>query len=292
MSQLNASDVEIENKDITQPKKPICGIVMPISSIDGCSESHWADVLQILKDAVADAGFEANLVSNSEDIGVIQKRIIQNLYENEIVVCDVSGKNANVMFELGIRLTFDKPAIVIKDDKTGYSFDTSPIEHLEYPRDLRFGSIVAFKEKLARKLTATLKASREDPKYTTFLKHFGTYKISQLESKEVSGYQFILTELDDIKRQIGNLQRLGAGKTIRDSSSEFERAKTIANFAARLRGQIDNYCKRNKVKFVDLAEHREKLMHDSITTMDAASIFESSSEFMAVFDIVFDSLVH
>jgi len=97
---------------------PVCGIVMPISSIDGCNEAHWSDVHEILTEAIEDAGFEANLVSNADDVGIIQKRIIQNLYENPIVVCDVSGKNPNVMFELGLRLAFDKPTIIVKDDRT------------------------------------------------------------------------------------------------------------------------------------------------------------------------------
>lgn len=113
--------------------KSICGIVMPISAIDGCTESHWTEVLDILTGAIEDAGFEPHVVSNADDVGIIQKRIIQNLYDNPIVVCDVSGKNPNVMFELGLRLAFDKPTIIVKDDKTSYSFDTSPIEHLEYP---------------------------------------------------------------------------------------------------------------------------------------------------------------
>ena len=106
---------------------PVCGIVMPISSIDGCNEAHWSDVHEILTEAIEDAGFEANLVSNADDVGIIQKRIIQNLYENPIVVCDVSGKNPNVMFELGLRLAFDKPTIIVKDDRTSYSFDTASI---------------------------------------------------------------------------------------------------------------------------------------------------------------------
>jgi hypothetical protein len=53
----------------------------------------------------------------------------------------VSGKNPNVMFELGIRLAFDKATIIIKDDKTDYSFDTSVIQHIPYPRDLRHNQI-------------------------------------------------------------------------------------------------------------------------------------------------------
>lgn len=133
---------------MAESKEPkICGIVMPISSIDGCAETHWSEVLEIINEAIEDAGFDGNLVSNADDVGIIHKRIIQNLYDNPIVVCDVSCKNPNVMFELGLRLAFDKPTIIIKDDKTAYSFDTSAIEHLEYPRDLRFSQIVEFKKK-------------------------------------------------------------------------------------------------------------------------------------------------
>jgi hypothetical protein len=99
------------------------------------------------------------------------------------------------MFELGLRLAFDKPTIIIKDDKTSYSFDTSPIEHLEYPRDLRFTKIVDFKESLKHKVKATLDKSKSDPNYTTFLKHFGTFTVAKLDTKEVSKEDFIIEEL-------------------------------------------------------------------------------------------------
>lgn len=188
-------------------EKKICGIVMPISTLDGCSEGHWSDVLEIVTEAVEESGFEGNLVSSADDVGIIQKRIIQNLYDNPIVVCDVSGKNPNVMFELGMRLAFDKPTILIKDDKTSYSFDTSPIEHIEYPRDLRFSRIVDFKLKLAEKIKATFEKSTTDTSYTTFLKHFGEFKVAKIEKKEVSGQEFILDELKNIRMGMRRLER-------------------------------------------------------------------------------------
>jgi hypothetical protein len=67
------------------------------------------------------------------------------------------------MFELGMRLAFDKPTVIVKDDKTTYNFDTSPIEHVGYPRDLRFTKIVQLKEELAKKIVATYQASKTDP---------------------------------------------------------------------------------------------------------------------------------
>ena len=183
--------------DNSQPST--CGIIMPISSLGDCSEVHWLDVRQIISDSIEDAGFVPHMVSDADDIGIIQKRIIQNLYSNPIVVCDVSGKNPNVMFELGMRLAFDKPTIIIKDDKTTYSFDTSPIEHLEYPRDLRFNKIVDFQEKLTEKIQGTHKKATTDKNYTTFLKHFGEFTVPILETKNISKEDYILEELHSIK---------------------------------------------------------------------------------------------
>ena len=194
--------------------KQVCGVVMPISAIDGCAESHWADVLDILTEAIEVAGFEANLVSNADDSGIIHKRIIQNLYDNPIVVCDVSGKNPNVMFELGLRLAFDKPTVIVKDEKTSYAFDTSAIEHIEYPRDLRFSRIVEFKQKLAEKITATHQKATSDPTYTTFLKHFGEFKVAKLDKKEVSGQEYILDELRGLRIA---MRRLELGQPSRES---------------------------------------------------------------------------
>ncbi|NKW10421.1 RNA helicase [Ochrobactrum tritici] len=178
---------------------------MPISAIDGCDETHWAQVLEILSDAIKTAGYEANLVSAADDIGVIHKRIIQNLYENPIVVVDVSGKNPNVMLELGLRLAFDKPVVIVKDDITSYSFDTSAIEHLTYPRDLRYPTMINFKADLARKIIGTVKASQNEG-YTTFLGHFGQYKAARLETKEISPENF-LQEFSELKDEIRALAR-------------------------------------------------------------------------------------
>ena len=179
---------------------------MPISTIDGYPASHWEAVLSIIKEALSDTGFSVELVSDSDEIGVIQKRIVQNIYDNEIVICDVSAKNPNVMFELGMRLAFDKPAIIIKDDKTNYSFDTAPIEHLEYPRELNYHKIQAFKIKLRDKVVATFEASKSAD-YTTFLKHFGHFVIADIEEKKVGKDGYLLEAMSELRREVHTLGR-------------------------------------------------------------------------------------
>lgn len=182
-----------------------CGLVMPISAIDGCTETHWEQVRTIIEEALEETDLAVELVSDADDVGVIQKRIIQNLYDNDIVVCDVSCKNPNVMFELGMRLAFDKPAVIIKDDITTYSFDTSPVEHLTYPRGLRYHLIQDFKKKLRSKVIATIEASKK-PNYTTFLKNFGKFVVANLEERELGRDEFILEELSELRHELRRMR--------------------------------------------------------------------------------------
>lgn len=264
-----------------------CGIVMPISAIDGCNEAHWADVLEIINEAIDETGFDGELVSNADDVGIIHKRIIQNLYENPIVVCDVSGKNPNVMFELGMRLAFDKPTIIIKDDKTTYSFDTSAIEHLEYPRDLRFTKVVEFKKKLADKLKATYKKASEDPNYTTFLKHFGEFKVAKIDQKEVSGQEFIIEELKNMRRSINRLDRMGRNKYDFDRyMGESDIDICLGDFPASRRDEaMDLLMKHPAVKNAGMVERGEGHYHlvgSTRGSMEGIEIEREVSEMLGV----------
>jgi hypothetical protein len=208
--------VKVDNEKATG--KPLnCGLVMPISSIDGCSAEHWSDVKTIITEAVEsikDPIFDVKLVSDADDVGVIQKRIVQNIYTADVIVCDVSGKNPNVMFELGMRLAFDKPTVIVKDDKTDYSFDTGIIEHVAYPRDLRFNRIVSFKSLLAEKVVATYKAAKLDPDHSTFLKNFGKFHVASLNQDVASPEKLALEMLTDLQSEVGRLRREIRTRTI------------------------------------------------------------------------------
>jgi hypothetical protein len=111
------------------------------------------------------------------------------------------------MFELGLRLAFDKPTIIIKDEKTGYSFDTGVVEHIEYPSSLRFNQIVNFKERLKKAINATYDKSKADIHYSPFLKSFGKKIIpASIHSQEIPESQFILSELSKLGQEIKALR--------------------------------------------------------------------------------------
>lgn len=189
---------QIESENLVQTE--ICGIIMPISDTDGYPNEHWQDVAEILYKSIEDAGFRGKIVSDSKISNIIHNEIVQNIYENPIVICDVSSKNPNVMFELGLRLAFDKPTIVIKDDETDYNFDTSPIRHLEYPKDLRYSKIQDFQKELTGALVATYESFKEG-KYKTFLQSFTTY-VPKVERQEVDLKDYMVNEFQLIRRDI------------------------------------------------------------------------------------------
>ena len=223
---------------VQNASKVQCGVIMPISEADGYSAEHWASVYTIIKEAVTsieNVDFEVRLVSEDNKTHVIQKTILQKLYNSSIVVCDVSGRNPNVMFELGMRLAFDKPTIVIKDDATPYSFDTQPIEHLSYPRALTYQAIVAFKLQLAEKVTNTFLSSLQ-PNHLTFLKSFGEFHVASLDVNTLPTDKAILENLNKLMADVADIKgqlRLPLLKLPKLSSGDGEAYMELAKFGIR-----------------------------------------------------------
>jgi hypothetical protein len=192
-------------KEAAENQVPTCGLVMPISAIDGMSSEHWSDVRSILEQVATDAGFVTKLVSSATVSGLLPARIVTNLYQNDIVICDVSGRNPNVMFELGLRLAFDKPTIIIKDDVTEYTFDIQSIGHLDYPRSLRITKMELFKAELTKSLLETHKRKIEDPSYSTFLKHYQIFEAKGLETNSdlqtfvANGFEMLSKEISYLR---------------------------------------------------------------------------------------------
>lgn len=198
---VNAQSTTKNNKELN----PVCGIIMPIAAMPPKYEaSHWSDVRKIFDAAITNAGLTPQIVSDSFESDVIQQRIISNLYDNPVVICDVSGLNPNVMFELGMRITFKQPVIIVTDDFASIPFDTKIIEHLGYPRDLHIHQTNEFIEKLSYRIIK-LFDQKKDGSFKSFIEAFGTYDVLEPTKKVVEADQLILDRLDMLDRSIGRI---------------------------------------------------------------------------------------
>ncbi|WP_197088638.1 hypothetical protein [Rufibacter radiotolerans] len=184
----------------------MCGLVMPSSPIDGVSAEHWREVLSIVTDVIRDSEFEPQVTCHSDETCLVKKDIIQTMYNNPLMVFDVSGKNPNVMFALGMRLAFDKPTIIIKDDATNYTFDSFPIEPITYPRGLRFTAILAFQKALKGKIEEMALKLKENATIGTFLEILGEYKKEKPSASKESAEKFMLDSIEKLMEEVKTLK--------------------------------------------------------------------------------------
>jgi hypothetical protein len=84
--------------------------------------------------------------------GVIQQQIWQEILEADIIFCDITGYNPNVMFECGVCAGWKdiKHVVFIKDKffKQQSAFDLAPIRYVEY--ELTSDGLMPFAQKVAK----------------------------------------------------------------------------------------------------------------------------------------------
>lgn len=78
----------------------------------------------------------------------VLKDIIQPLYESDIVIADLTGLNANVMYELGLAHSFNKKTIVItQDDLSTLPFDLKQYRAKNYTTHFKkFADLIDYLE--------------------------------------------------------------------------------------------------------------------------------------------------
>lgn len=173
---------------VTENHKKMCGIIMPISSCPGYSEEHWENVLKIINEAILKAkNFTPIPVWQNTKSDIIHSTIINNILKCDIIVCDMSANNPNVMYELGLRMTLRKPVVIIKDDISKVPFDTSVIRYEQYPKDLHYYKIESFIRKLSEIIIDTWERYSNDPDNFSQLINLEDYKKYKIvtESGEV-----------------------------------------------------------------------------------------------------------
>lgn len=250
------------------------GFARPISDCDGLNKHHWSEVHSIVEDSIKDLNLEFRLVSEADEVRVIHGTIVNNLFDNDIVIFDVSGKNPNVMFELGMRLAFDKPVIIIKDDVTDYIFDVAVIEHISYRRDLRFSSIIEFKKLLKEKINCTLINSNSS-KYSSFLAHFKDISIepNSIPSESLTAFDFIAHKLEEIRSEVSFSRLISAQNSKSDTVDiliseylEGEAAKIFKHMKAR---KVDV----SNVKIKDVEQAMLELEYKNPTQKEVSDIY-------------------
>lgn len=146
---------------------PECFVMMPISDPDGYASGHFQRVYEdIIRPACQMAGYRATRADHVQETNLIHLDMLQRLLNAPVAVCDLSTRNANVLFELGLRQAFDKPVVLIRETGTPELFDVAPLRATPYRPTRIYNEVIEDHAKIRDAILATVRAAeKKERKY-------------------------------------------------------------------------------------------------------------------------------
>ncbi len=139
-----------------------CFLIMPISDPDGYDDGHFLRVYEdIFAPACQSAGLQPVRADEVTQTNLIHLDILQRLIQSPMALCDLSSRNPNVLFELGIRQAFDKPVVLVQEKGTPKIFDIAVLRITDYCRQLKYHQVPKDQEAIATSLRATREACKD-----------------------------------------------------------------------------------------------------------------------------------
>lgn len=136
---------------------------MPFSSPAGYDENHFSRVYEyIIKPACEKVGFEPVIAKDTAKTNLIALEILKHIVEYDMALCDISSRNPNVFYELGLRHAFNKKTVLIKDKRTETPFDIASLRYTEYSETLRVDEVQKTVDQVSRNLMETFEAETND----------------------------------------------------------------------------------------------------------------------------------
>jgi hypothetical protein len=130
-------EYEQEGKE-NMPQEKRCLVIMPIADTTPYESGHFKRVYEyIIKPACIKAGFIAYRLEDVQRTSYVVMSKLREVLSAEMAICDLSAKNAEVLYLLGIRQGFDLPTLLIKDTQTEKIFDIRGLLDIEYDETLR-----------------------------------------------------------------------------------------------------------------------------------------------------------
>lgn len=114
---------------------------------------------QIFVPAIKEAGYDAFRVDEDNMCTQIVEKIFKAIQECPMALCDLSNRNPNVLYELGIRQAYDKPVVLVQDDKTERIFDISGINTISYNSSRLYEEVLDARGKITEAIL-TMKEGR------------------------------------------------------------------------------------------------------------------------------------
>lgn len=128
-----------------------CFVIIPFSD-------QFNDIYRdVLTPAIEDAGYKPVRGDSVYSVGPVIEDIFRGIRSASVLVADVTGKNPNVNYELGVAHALSKPAVIISQSEDDIPFDYRYLRVIIYNTQS-----VTWVKQLADKITNTLETVKKD----------------------------------------------------------------------------------------------------------------------------------
>lgn len=200
---MTAKKNETQNDD-EQAKVKTCFVIMPIADHPDYEIGHFTRVYEhLIKPACLAAGYQPIRADDSKASHMIMFDILKKIMDCDMAICDLSSKNANVFYELGLRQAFNKKTILITDGRDKPPFDLAGFRYVPYSQSLRVDTVNVEIKLIQEMLTETESAPDDDVNSIVKLLKIQPAKIDKVNLSENDS--IIFNMINKLNKKIDNL---------------------------------------------------------------------------------------
>lgn len=257
-----------------EAKKLECFVIMPISDQDGYPKGHFRRVYDdIITPAVKESGYVPQRGDDVSQTNLIHLDILNRLLEAPIAVCDLSARNPNVLFELGIRQAFDKPVVLIREKGTPEIFDIGPLRYCEYDREMRYRDVLQAQKDIAAAIVSTKDAEKDSSNVNSIVKLLSINSPASIPKLDRSNKESL--SLDILSSQIAELRKV-LEMTLKDQRNSMRAGRAIMAYEyerlsrmfERIREGMESGSADPEVSMTNLRDLRDEVMRSRMHLQD------------------------
>lgn len=211
-----------EKTETTEAKTKTCFIVTPIGADDSEIRRAVDGVIDAVIEPVLNSfNFGYTVAHRMVDAGSITKQVISELIESDLVICNLTNLNPNVMYELAVRHAVRKPVVCIALKGTKIPFDIQDDRVIFYENDMQGAMELRFR--LEQMVPSALEDIVPD---NPIYRATESEAIMQKAQGESSSDEFILRAVERLERKVHGLDLTLEGKiqdVPRDQQHHFSR---------------------------------------------------------------------
>ncbi len=208
---VNTINNTMKDGQNAQPIKK-CFIITPIGNPESEIRKKADGVINaVIKPVVESMGYETIPPHEMTKSGSITQQIIEHIIYDDLVIANLTGLNANVMYELAIRHAIKKPVICIIERNTELPFDVATERFILY--DDNMYNVVSLKDSIKKAIASSINDTNIDnPIYRSIKEIDIMKKISESKDPNSNALKLIINRLSRIENEINTHAPIDSNK--------------------------------------------------------------------------------